>query len=231
MALNGHIVLPEASCRACAVVTGAIERHCLREMLIEPRVHLKMRTRRPKQRPTTLPVFYDGPHGKEKRELPISEHPLVLRLPRLGRAPILAGGRRDGPWVEHLAPPFWTFVGFPKGTGDVKDRVAALGEFATNFTYSPTQFALMLAKIAHAAVVAYRGYGSFEPLLNRIIIEKSTDVHDYVGGQPQPLTIESDTVFHVLVRNGRDYVAAELCPFAHLGAPVYEVVVGRPVGG
>jgi len=227
LGLNGHIVLPEASCRACAAVTGAIERYCLREMLLEARVHLNMRTRRPKERPTTLPVFYDGPHGKEKRDLPISDHPLVLRLPRLGRAPILAG-RRGGEWVEHLAPPFWTFVGFPEGT---KEGVAALGKFETEFSYAPKEFALMLAKIAHAAVVAYQGLGSFEPLVNRLIIDKSTDIHDYVGGQPKPLDVNRDTVFHVRVRNLRDWITAELCPFAHLGAPVYEVVVGRPLRG
>jgi len=198
-------------------------------MLIEARVHLNMQTRRPKNRPATLPIYFSGPKGKEKRDLPIDDHPLVLRLPRLGRAPVLIG-RQGSKWVEHLVPPFWTFVGFPKGTGDVKERVDALGEFATNFSYAPTQFCLMLAKIAHAATVAHLGYGSFKPLLNRLIIEKSTEVHDYVGGQPpNPPNIDHNTNFYIHIRKGGKYILAYLCPFAHLGAPVYEVVIGRPL--
>ncbi len=228
LALNGHIILQKASCKPCAAATSAVERYCLREMLIEARVHLNMRTRRPKNRPTALPIYFNRPKGKEKNELPIDEHPLVLRLPRLRRAPILTG-RQGSEWVEHLDPPFWTFVGFPEGTGDVRERVDALGESATDFSYSPTQFCLMLAKIAHAATVAHLGYGSFEPLLNRFIIEKSTEVHDYVGGQPNPPSINRETSFHVVIRKGAKYILAYLCPFAHLGAPVYEVVVGRPL--
>lgn len=124
---------------------------------------------------------------------------------------------------------FWTYVGFPEGTADVEGKIAALGDFATNFAYAPTQFALMLAKIAHAAAVAHRGLGSFSPLLNRLIVERSTDIHDYVGGAVDYLPLERNSVFHITIRTGREYLTAELCPFAHLGAPVYEVVVGRPL--
>jgi hypothetical protein len=227
---DGQYVLQKASCKSCAAITSGIERFCLREMYLEVRVHLNMRTRRPKNRPTTLPVFYDRPDGEERRDLPISEHPLVLRLPRLSRAPILTG-KQGSKWVEHLADPFWTFIGYPEGTEeDIRKRIAALGDFKTNFSYAPTQFCLMMANIAHAATVAKLGYRSFKPLLNRLIIKKSNEVHDYVGVRPlDPPKMDRNTKFYVGVTMGVEYIVAYLCPFAHLGAPVYEVIVGRPL--
>jgi hypothetical protein len=222
LGLNGHYVLPKASCRHCADVTSSFERFCLREMLLEARVHLKMKTRRPKERPTSLKVYRDGQEFK----LPVKDHPLNIRLPIFETAPVL-NGRTAGGWAAQVSPFFWTASGFPGDEEHAAERIAALKDFTIRFNYAPTEFALMLAKIAHAATIAYRGNGTFEPLLNRIIVEKSTEVHDFVGGRSDSPWLERDTSFHIHIREGQEYITAELCLFASLGAPVYEVVVGR----
>jgi hypothetical protein len=136
-------------------------------------------------------------------------------------------GREDGEWVAHLAPPFWEVAGFPDWTGDVNARLAALATLKTDFSYSPTLFCLMLAKIAHGAAVLHRGYGSFEPFLGQLISQSSTEVHKYAGGQLNPTHVDRDTPVAVCVKNREDYITVEVCLFANLDAPVYEVVVGR----
>src|SRR6266853_1676428 len=50
--LSGTLVLPRASCRRCAKTTGQIEGSVLRNLLWAPRTLLKMKTKRPKERPT-----------------------------------------------------------------------------------------------------------------------------------------------------------------------------------
>lgn len=228
LALNGHYVLQKASCKQCAKATRKVERFCLREMLIEARVHLDMRTRRPKDRATTLPVYEEHPDGQQRHEVPVQDHPLVIRLPRLARAPFLEGKKGDE-WVSHLVPPFWTFSGYHERAADTFKQLAARGKIRTDFSYAPTLFCLMLAKIAHGAAVLHKGYGSFETFLGRLISEGSTEVHEYVGGHPNPTIVHRETPFAVRIKNRSDYITVELCMFADLGAPVYEVVVGRPL--
>ena len=222
--LNGWLLLRKASCKSCAKITGTIEQRSLRGFLLEARTHLNMQTRRPKERPTTFRAFLKSPDGQAvETHLPISKNPMVLRLPNLGNPPILSG-HTGGAWIEHISPIFWTFIG-----ANTPAQVEAAKNLDSKILdYAPTQFALFLAKVAHCCAVFHKGYKGFEPLLAKKIISQSLDISDYVGGCARPLIQERNTSFHVNVRTKQDWVIVELCLFAHLGAPYYEVVVGRP---
>src|SRR5689334_18494616 len=54
--LKGHLLLPKASCRKCARITGWVEQQCLRHMLGPFRRRLNFPTRKPKERVTHLPL-------------------------------------------------------------------------------------------------------------------------------------------------------------------------------
>ena len=221
-ALNGWLVLQKASCKRCASITGAIEQRCLRGMLLEARTHLKMKTRRPKQRPNKFPIITDCHGKKEITHLPISENPMLLRLPILAE-PSALSGKTAGDWVIHLSPMFWTFVG-----ANTPAQRANINRCRKEFDYSPGDFVLFLGKIAYATAIAYKGYGTFVPIMDKIIVERSSSICDFVGGCPNPLFEERDTSLHVNVRTGKDFVRVEICLFAHLGAPYYQVIVGKP---
>src|SRR3954463_6253245 len=50
------VILPKASCKKCAKITGKVEQYCLRGMLGNFRIAIGAPTRRPKERPETIAV-------------------------------------------------------------------------------------------------------------------------------------------------------------------------------
>lgn len=173
-------------------------------------------------------LIVEGDETIEK-DLPLDDHPAFLQLPVYAEPPILTGAYIRG-WHELKSPFLWTFVGFK---GKTQERVNGLAPFKipTDYEFSPHLFCLMLAKIAHCAAVLHLGCDAFEPFLPTLILEKSTDVHDYIGGCEDGYVVNRTTSFLVHVKWGRSYVLAYLCPFAHLEAPCYKAVVGRLKNG
>lgn len=77
--LNGNLILPKASCKTCATITGEIERFCLRPMLGDFRSTTGLRTRRKKTRPKTISVR----HRDVRRGVEISEDIQTENYPRI----------------------------------------------------------------------------------------------------------------------------------------------------
>lgn len=224
--LDGQYILKEASCQACAAATCSIESFCLRHMFFEARTHLRMATRNKKDRPTELPVYIAAGEEWETRLVPINDRPFGLRLPRLARPPYLTGKWCPGALVHIVGEDrncFWDFFGAKD-----PEKAGQLGEVALDVTYDPRRFGLLLAKIAHCAAVFQCGYGTFEPFLARHIINKSEDVGVFVGGCAEPAHAIRTCSAHVWVHSDDDLITVKLSLFANLGAPYYEVVVGRP---
>jgi hypothetical protein len=76
--LGGTAILPRASCKACARITGAIEQLCLRTMLGATRIRLNLPTRRPEERPTELQIILVEGNKTTERTIPASEFPLAI---------------------------------------------------------------------------------------------------------------------------------------------------------
>jgi hypothetical protein len=53
-------------------------------------------------------------------------------------------------------------------------------------------------------------------------------VCDYVGRCDSPAVTEKEATLHVYIQTRADWVIAQINLFPPLGAPYYEVVVGRP---
>src|ERR1700722_327750 len=54
--LGGRVIVPKSSCTDCAKKTGRFERTCQRTMFGPLRMYYDLPTRRPQERPKTLPL-------------------------------------------------------------------------------------------------------------------------------------------------------------------------------
>jgi hypothetical protein len=74
--LDGTWTLPKASCKSCQEITSRFEMEVLRGFLHEPRIAMGSFTRRPQDRPATLPLIIND----VVYSVPVHEHPANLLL-------------------------------------------------------------------------------------------------------------------------------------------------------
>jgi hypothetical protein len=187
-----------------------------------------MPTRRPKERPTALPVhFINHDKSTDTVQVPIHEHPTGLVLFKfatarslLGLPPFESSGIMSNVWIH--SPPTTELTRLSQERGK---RGIGFGDFG------PTPFCQMMAKIAHSFVVGEVGLAAFRPLVTDLILGKSENLGLYVGSSmndPPPADTDLHTVRwtgHTVL--GRHYVVVYIRLFADLGAPIYHVVVGE----
>jgi hypothetical protein len=223
LGLDGDIVIPRASCRACERTINQFEQPMMRGMLLGSRTLLGLRTRSPKDRPKHLPLFTGNGSTRGRVMVEIDDYPACILMPLLGRPTAIdAPGTRPGQigiWHHFLRPPNHRLLKAKYG----------LGEWATP-SIDNLFFAKMLAKIAHGSAVAEFGLGSFEPLLLEIILGDGMDKDPfrYIGGGPD---IETQLLHRTEVGThefkGERYAAARIRLFGALGSPSYFVLAGR----
>ena len=220
--LSGTLILPRASCRRCAKETGKIEGNVLRTVLWAPRTHLRMKTKRPKQRPTKF-AMQARVNGQDVTiDLPAEDYPTMLFMVKAGPPGLLVGRPREvasfeGAWIKPL-----NLIG------------KALNNYGIQSAASPVmdtlRYSQMLAKIAHSYAVAELGSDSFNALLPEFILNGSGWPYHLVGGE-QNETPPSNALHELGLeyREGSDgrYLVAHIRLFANLGAPNYLVVVGE----
>jgi hypothetical protein len=225
LGLGGNWVLPQASCNACAAITRDIEQFCLRPMLGPFRIRLKLPTRRPKERPATLPIEYVRTDGeRERSSVPSEQFPGVC-----------FGFRWPAPGLLRGQPPTENFEG---------DLVVRYIESEMRVHATPDRrkvklgainmllFARMLAKIAHSYAVANLGLNAFTPLLPDLILGKSAVAPWLVGGDTSGSVPATQQDLHsVYLQNcmtaGVEYTLVAVRLFGFVGMPRYHVVVGK----
>jgi hypothetical protein len=227
LGLGGDWILPRASCKACATITGEIERYCQREMYGTVRVRMQLPTRRPGGHPTMLPLDIIRPDGRRER-----------RLVPSGKAPMaVLGFRFPPPGLLRGVPPAVNFEGelIAKPVDDEAWRNRPEMERFKIGQINMLTFARMLAQIAHAYMVATAGLGSFRPFLPDLILGRSTTAPYWVGGDPHPPALDTATALHHVYRQdclraGRQYFLVAVHLFSVASMPRYPVVVGEPHG-
>lgn len=231
LGLGGQAILPKASCSGCAAITGAIEQFCLRRMFGVFRTSFGMKTRRSKERPSTLSVDLHFADGTESAvELPSSQFPASLVLPRLPPARAIRGLPDDDSPIE--IPEFWTWQR-QSAINKICDEKGAEGAVMENM-FNPTKFSQMLAKIAHSFATAHLGVGGFEPLALDLALGRTDHINYLVGAQifgdpDEPSKNLHEMRLHADANTGMIFVIIRL--FALLGAPRYHVLVGLKEGG
>jgi len=189
-------------------------------------------TRRPKERPTTLPLEIIRTDGvRERGTVPAEGFPGVcfgFRWPAPG---LLLGQPPADNFEGELVARFIEREVWAHATPD--GRKVKLG--AVNMLL----FARMLAKIAHSYAVANLGLSAFSPMLPDLILGRSAAAPWLVGGDASRPPPETDpSLHHVYLQrcltSGVEYVLVAVRLFAFVGMPRYHVVVGaaktRPGG-
>jgi hypothetical protein len=242
--LTGSGLLPKASCASCRDITGQIEQTCLRVNFIDYRVHGKLATRRPKERPTVLPVRLTIDGKIHTQHVPVDQHPALLYMPVLPKPGIFSG---IGPSSElRVSTMFCAYD--PNDVKTKLERISPNAKLAQETQFHLQDFIRMLAKIAHCYAVAELGLDSLNALLPPLILGHDLTLSQYlVGGTdlqipaPQFGAKERNAGLYTLhqlhlgIRPlfldgkpvGRGLVTATIRLFAIHNTPLYEVVVGE----
>lgn len=230
--LGGTWILPKSSCKACAKITGKIERSCLRSMLGDLRSWRTIRRRRRSKKDKYIPrpmfaqignklVPYATSSSDERLDAAMM---IALDIPT-----ILSG---KSPRNRQFLRGYW--VNAAMGN-KAKETAIAINKPAQRIvsqaSFHPELFSKMLAKIAHAHAMADEA-GEFKPLLPPYIVGDAKHITGFlVGGEPDPLPKSNTSIEASLlrVRSSTDtkYLLSRIRLFGDLGAPVYYVVVGE----
>lgn len=227
--LNGNLVLPRASCRACERITGRVEALVLRGSLLGCRNYLGLRTRSPKDRPKALPLFDASVTPNRKVMVAIEDYPISLLLMQMEPPAILTGRPanigHNGAWIKM----FKCDMPLLRSKYNLKNvATSSLDAFSFN---------RMLAKIAYSFAIgecAFGRLGHFTPYLLKQILEEGEDADRfmYIGCQPSEpgdsknlheIEIEEPIVGHERL------VSVKIRLFSNFGTPVYRVVVGERI--
>lgn len=230
--LGGRFIIPEASCSRCAGITGAFEERVLRGFMRDARVVAGLPTRRPKERPQTIPLQAKQGEGFQLFELPLSEALGFLHLPTLSPSSFLTGQ----PPVTGVNLVGIETIHFGKPLEDV---AAALNTrtIQTTVNFDITAFARLLAKIGYGFAVAQLGpYSLSEVPVLPMILGTVDDGSTWVGSADYELPVEEKKPTHAVGfvelnrRIGNETEAVLISRvklFANTGATGYDVVVRR----
>jgi hypothetical protein len=219
--INGPWVIANASCPNCAKITGRFEQQVQKGQLLMARTALKLKTRNPKQRPTTFPLYVRG----TLKHVPIEEHaPLIVLQPFA--APSHHAGREHTPGrmtiagellIIHaggLAPPFL-------------NRKHGPGNWGFRIAFDAFAFPRLMAKIGHCLAAVALGLNGFEPWACPAMLSPIGDLGRWVGCLPAPFVNGATGLHEVSIRVVGDEAHAFVRLFAQLGAQEYFVVVGK----
>ena len=222
--LNGAWTLHDASCDVCAGITHRFERDTLKSLFPAVRTVLAMQTRRPKERPKTLPLVLETGCAQRVVQVAPTEFPLYLPIIEFP-PPGFVDGRppdQDIPTpvldFRHLAGPSFA---------DVASRYPGVDFIGARVNFAPEYFARTLAKIGYCAAVFALGVTPFRDApIRRVIRGEDRRVWHWVGSwtgeeqnPPKGLhgikVLAAGTDVHVILRL-----------FAQFGAPEYHVAIG-----
>lgn len=242
-ALGGNTTIFEkAACTICQRIIQPYEQRVLRGQLAVFRARIGAPTRKKKNRVTHTALHFCEVNDQERfvrdlgaKQIPIDEAPLAFSVWDLPPARILEEAWNAG---QDLGQP-WTYV-----QRDVAERLAKTVAEATGSknvavkvdAINRDDFLRFLIKTAHAYAISELGAGAFRPLTADLILQRSNDLSQFVGGDPGPSPYESHpaNMTELLVGKvetgpaaGCTAVRIRLYPL--LGTPAHIVVVGAPI--
>ena len=232
--LGGNLVLPKASCKECAKKTGTLEGYIGRHIFQDVRIEFNLPTRRPKERPTHLPLregFSPSPAEAPIRLIPTKDYPGSLLLFIHEPPGILSGHPPDKPGTIQ---PFICQI-------TDRDRVENLKkqniEAKIYREIQPDLILRFLAKMALGVAVVACGLDGFIPFIRPLILTRDGNASHWIGGTTKqmdefPPPISKEPLAHRVVAFRRDigleaHLLVQIQLFAFLGAPIYTAVVGR----
>ena len=222
--LNGPWTLLDASCARCRDITHRFERDALRGLLPSVRAVLAFQTRRPRERPRTLPLVIEDRGRQRVEQLSLDQYPLYLPSPVwlepgvvTGRPPASPVGFRLE--FRHLAGP--TFE-------TVAARFQPCDFVGARLTFAPPEFARMIAKVAFCAAVHAIGIeGLRQSPIRAVILGEDPAVAHWVGAW-SGAEMNRPTGLHAMqLRAAGSHLHVVVRLFAQFGAPEYHVALGE----
>jgi hypothetical protein len=222
LSLNGTLVLPRASCDACADVTKRFEQTVARSMYGVLRLKRGFSTRRKRERPTHVSAVAVSEAGLEtETTVPVSLLPttyIALELPPPG---ILTGAP-----LSTMNPELKLHLKGDKAEIATALRALEAGtiELSADAMWGP--FCRLLAKIAHTfATGVLRGNG-YVPLLPDLILGRSQFLSHFVGGATGEMP-SGDLWLALLPVGSELYVSVGMALLGPGRLPPYQAIAGR----
>jgi len=236
LSLGGEFVMLDASCGRCADITSAFEGLCARGIYKELRIFNDYPTRRPRERPTHLPLTIEHGGKREERMVPVEEYPGGPLFAPLFPVPGILTGTAPTEQLERLEYEIY----MPQIPDQIERLQRLRGDGPTQvhvpINWGLNPFMRMLAKIGHGfATMVYRDL--FVPVLPPYILDADTRLFYVIGGTEQKIEMAAAEqtgrlhhhAFRVGIRqypDGRKYATVILQMFRYLGMPTYEIVAG-----
>jgi HNH endonuclease len=233
-ALGGTLVLRQASCKACATITGSLEQRLLRGHWWPYRKKLGLQTRNPDASKELKRVKITKTDGTIiDAEMPLESFVAAMVF-KLEPPAILSGNEANGEpyakdaFLKLLGPmPTEAIVDGKRYVLAPRDNV----EFPVNFHSGDlTRF---LAKVAHGYAISKEGLGAFDEFyLPEFILGRTDGIQTYVGGYESPIitqTLPGGGYNRMMVRTRGDLLSVCIQLFIDEGdpPPIYEIVVGK----
>lgn len=231
-ALGGRLILPDSSCVKCTKITSLFEQKVLRGFMLSARTIGGIPTRRPKERPKTLPLEIKREGTYEATEMFPDEHPGLLHLPIL-EPPGFFVGRNAKNTLTVLGIETIQFGQNPY-TLAKKLNVTAIRSTTDLDIWA---FAQLLAKIGYCFAVSKLGLLPREkvPILP-LILGKENNASMWLGSSNFQLSVEAQKPTHamslVLVdtpnNSNNKTLIARIKLFAPSGATGYDIYIYEP---
>jgi len=226
---GGTLLLPAATCQACAVETSAVEGRCAGQLFRSARRELRLPQKNKKAKAKRGTEMFDATIDGTPVKLLQEDFPALLVSFEFDPPGIILGQPKTeffaGRVVISQLPTFAERIGRLNAKHNVNDGIS-LGNRG-----DVTDLGRMLAKIGHGYATAEMGFGSFRPYLSDIILNRPpVHIGHYVGGLFGRTPKSED--LHIITMSdlwGRNLVVAEIQLFAERGMPVYVVVVGEKI--
>lgn len=228
--LGGLLIIEKASCSACAKITCNFEGAVARSLFGDFRMRHKLPTRRPKERPTRIPLqIVSQTRPDIPLSLPVAEFPAPAFMYKCTRAGILQG---LPPTIDTAA--LWQIVGIASDA-ELKAFYAKYGKHvAYSFRHVPEQFARMLAKIGHSYAVVTFGLEAFKPLAVETVLGQMKNLSYVVGGSfdiEPPVPDAGHLLSAEIATNGiTSLITVGIRLFGSCATPSYHVVAGVAAG-
>ncbi len=222
-ALNGCIVLRDASCRDCCKATTKIERHVLRHMWGAARAEMRYRTRNKKSGRELYPlnVIKDG--VKSTRNVLFKDALKIIELP-IFKPPAALSGEVAPDRIECISKDQFVLV---EKREDLAARIGVDEVYPPDF--DPDIFARFIAKCSLGYAVERYGIDAFESFyVQSAILGKTNGIGRWVGSPDfRELPIRKTPMsggFRILLDNN---VLVRIKLFPRFDGAEYVTVVGK----
>lgn len=232
-ALGGNLILPKASCEACAKITSLFERRVTRGFMLPARTVAGLPTRRPKERPTSFGMEVGAPDDLRQVEFSVAGFPAFLQLPHFAKPGFFSGP----PYKTGVVIDGIDTIHFGK---DPRELAGEMGitSMRQTATIAATDFARMIAKIAYCSAIVEYGPLPLDgcPVLP-FILGSADDGNVWVGSADFQTELERRGAHVVLYTvpmrsdaNPKETILlSRVKLFANAGARGYEVIVHRTI--